>query len=166
VCCGTAHLTLPARDTYLALVHARLVLVAAMAAVFTVTATASPAAMTTLKATLSGKYLHTTSSGSGSVTVTLTSSKVCWRFSYSGIDKPNDSGIHIAPPPSPAKHTRSVFPFTATTSTKPGCVPVDKWGPSSRGWAAKIAAEPSRYYVIVTTDKYRYGAIGGALRRG
>jgi CHRD domain len=135
-------------------------------ALFAGAASAATSGTVVLKAQLTGKYLHTTSPGSGTATVTITATKVCWRFSYRGIDTPDDSGIHIAPPPAAGKHKTSVFPFTASTSTKPGCVAVNKWGPSSAGWATKIAAEPSRFYVIIATTKYPQGAIGGRLGRG
>lgn len=118
-----------------------------------------------LKANLTGKYLGTTSTGSGTATITITGSKVCWKFVYRGLDKPGDSGVHVAPPPSPGKHKTSVFPFTATTSPTPGCVAADHWGPSSAGWAQKIASDPTRFYVIIGTVKYPQGAIGGSLRR-
>jgi hypothetical protein len=143
----------------------RVLLGAVIAAAATSSALASAAERTTLRATLTGRYLHTGSTGSGSAVITITSSRVCWKFSYRGIGTANDSGVHIAPPPVPAKHTHAVFPFTATTSTKPGCVAVTKWGPSGASWAAKIAANPSRYYVIIATKTYRYGAIGGVLHR-
>lgn len=124
------------------------------------------AAVTVLKATLTGKYLHTTSTGTGTATITIKPGQVCWRFTYRGLDTPGDSGVHIAPPPAPGKHKTSVFPFTATTSTTPGCVSADHWGPSSAAWAQKIAADPARFYVIVATTKYPQGAIGGVLHSG
>jgi len=125
---------------------------------------AAPGGVTVLEAKLTGPYLHTTSSGAGSATITFTSSKVCWKFSYRGLDKPGDSRIHIVPPPPPGKHKTSVFPFTATTSTAPGCVAPNHWGRSSAGWAQKIAADPGRFYVIIGTAEYPQGAIGGVLR--
>jgi hypothetical protein len=121
---------------------------------------------TVLRATLTGRYLHTTSPGSGTATITITASKVCWKFSYRGLDTPNDSGIHVAPPPRAGVHKTSVFPFTATTSQAHQCVSPTKWGPNGPSWLTKIAANPGRFYVIVATTKYPQGAIGGALRRG
>lgn len=126
---------------------------------------AAPATAIVLKANLTGKYLGTTSTGSGTVTITFTVSKVCWKFTYRGLDKPGDSGIHIAPPPAAGKHKTSVFPFTANTSMAPGCVAANHWGPSSAGWAQKVAADPGRFYVIIGTAKYPQGAIGGPLHR-
>jgi CHRD domain-containing protein len=127
-------------------------------------ASAAPTGNTLLRATLSAKYLHTTSTGSGTAIVTVTPTKVCWKFTYRGLDQAGDSGIHIVPPPAAGKHKHSVFPFTASTSTTPGCVSKTKWGPSGPGWVDKIVANPSHFYVIVATKKYPQGAIGGVLR--
>jgi hypothetical protein len=127
------------------------------------TGSRSQTAVTVLKATLTGKYLHTSSTGTGTATITFKPDQVCWKFSYRGLEKPDDSGVHITPPPAPGKHKRSVFPFTATTSRAASCVPADHWGPSSAGWAQKITADPARFYVIVATAKYPQGAIGGVL---
>lgn len=134
---------------------------------FTVTVgrTASSAASGTvvLKATLTGAYLHTTSNGTGTATVTVTGTKVCWKLAYRGLDQAGDSGIHIVPPPPPGKHKTSVFPFTASTSTAPGCVARTRWGPADAAWIDRIVADPSHFYVIVATKKYPQGAIGGPL---
>ncbi len=127
-------------------------------------AAGAPKSDVVLKATLTGRYLHTTSTGSGTVTVTVKSTKVCWKFAYKEIDQAGDSGIHVVPPPAPGKHKRSVFPFTASTSTAPGCVGKTAWGASGANWLGKIVANPSRFYVIIATKKYPQGAIGGALR--
>lgn len=120
---------------------------------------------TVLTASLTGKYLHTTSRGAGTATITITSAKVCWRFRYRGLDQPGDSGIHIAPPPAPGVHSHSVFPFTATTSQKGSCVATTAWGAAGPTWVAKIAARPGRFYVIIATRKYPQGAVGGVLTR-
>jgi len=122
-------------------------------------------ATTVLKATLTGKYLHTTATGAGTATITIAPSKICWKFSYSGLHKPNDSGIHIAPPPAAGTHKKSVFPFTATTSQTHQCVSPTKWGPSGPAWMTKITTHPGRFYVIIATAKYPQGAIGGLLKR-
>jgi hypothetical protein len=119
-----------------------------------------------LKARLTGAYLRTTSAATGTATITIAPSKVCWKFSYRRLDKPNDSGIHIAPPPAAGKHKTSVFPFTATTSQAHQCVSPTKWGPNGPSWLAKIAANPGRFYVIIATTKYPQGAIGGVLKLG
>jgi CHRD domain len=119
---------------------------------------------TVLKATLTGSYLHTTSTGAGTATITFTPSQVCWKFAYHGLDTPNVSGIHIAPPPAAGQHKHSVLPFTATTSEARGCELPTKWGGASGPkWIAKIEANPGRFYVIIGTSKYPFGAIGGVL---
>jgi CHRD domain len=128
-------------------------------------ADARPASSVVLKATLTGRYLHTTAHGTGTATITFTATKACWRFSYSGIDTPNISGIHVAPPPPGGYHKLSVFPFTATTSKSPGCEKLDRWGAVDAAWAPKIVANPSRFYVIIGTGQYPNGAIGGVLHR-
>jgi len=126
---------------------------------------AAPADAVVLKARLTAKYLGTSSRGSGTAKITITAARVCWQLSFRGLDKTGDSGIRVAPPPAAGTRKRSVFPLTTNTSTKPGCVPVSRWGPSSAGWAAKIAANPSAFYVSIATAKYRNGAIGGRLTR-
>lgn len=143
----------------------RVVLALGTVVALTLAASASPAANAVLIATLTGNYLHTTSAGSGSATITLTADKVCWKFAYRGLDKPEDSGIHIVPPPPPGKHKTSVFPFTTATSTAAGCVATTHWGAADAAWVDKIVADPSHFYVIIATKKYPQGAIGGALHR-
>jgi len=118
-----------------------------------------------LKATLTGHYLHTTAHGTGTATITFTATKACWKFTYTGIDTPNISGIHVAPPPPGGYHKLSIFPFTATTSKAPGCEKLDRWGAQDAAWAPKIVANPSRFYVIIGTGRYPNGAIGGVLHR-
>jgi hypothetical protein len=142
---------------------AALIALAAVGASVAPTGAARSAATTVLKATLTGPYLHTTAKGHGTATITFTDSKACWKFTYSGIDTPNISGIHVVPPPPGGYHKLSVFPFTAYTSQKPGCERLDRWGASGPGWAKKIAANPSHFYVIIGTGRYPNGAIGGAL---
>ena len=107
------------RSHALGLCAATLVL-AATAAHIGSAAASSTSSSVVLKATLTGTYLHTTAIGTGTATITFTGTKSCWKFSYSGIDTPNVSGIHITPPPDPGLHKQSVFPFTAATSTAPG----------------------------------------------
>jgi hypothetical protein len=136
----------------------------ALAVGVAISAVAASSGNIVLKAALTGKYLHTTSTGTGTAIVTVTPTKVCWKFNYKGLDQAGDSGIHIVPPPAAGKHKHSVFPFTASTSTAPGCVSKTRWGPSGPGWVDKILANPSHFYVIVGTKKYPQGAIGGVLR--
>jgi CHRD domain-containing protein len=140
------------------------VLIACLAA-----AGSAPAAIKTdvvLRATLTGKYLHTTSTGSGTATITVRPTKVCWKFAYKGLDQARDSGIHIVPPPAAGTHKTSVFPFTASTSTAPSCVSRVAWGTNDAKYVDKITADPAHFYVIVATEKYPQGAIGGVLRPG
>jgi CHRD domain len=120
-----------------------------------------------LKATLTGGYLHTSSTGVGTATITITPTQVCWKFAYHGLDTLNISGIHVAPPPAAGKHKTSVFPFTATTSEARQCEAPTKWGGANGPkWLAKIEATPNRFYVIIGTTKYPQGAIGGVLSAG
>jgi hypothetical protein len=122
---------------------------------------------TVLKATLTSKYLHTTSTGAGTATITITPAQVCWKFAYHGLDTPNISGVHIAPPPAAGVHTRSVLPFTATTTEARGCELPTKWGGANGPkWIAKIEANPGLFYVIIGTTDYPKGAIGGVLHTG
>ena len=119
-----------------------------------------------LTASLTGKYLHTTAAGAGTATITIKQTKVCWKFAYNGLDKGEDSGIHVVPPPPPGAHKTSVFPFTASTSTAPDCVGRTAWGANDAKWVDKIVAAPSHFFVIIATKKYPQGAIGGALSGG
>jgi len=136
----------------------------AAGAIFAGSAAAGSGSTVTLKATLSGRYLHTSSPGSGTVKVTIGPTQLCWNFTFSGTDAPNISGIHVAPPPPAGYHKLSVLPFTATTkSGKQECERLDRWSASGPTWAKKIAATPSKFYVIIGTDRYPNGAIGGAL---
>jgi type IV secretory pathway TrbL component len=97
-------------------------------------ASATPATSTVLRARLTGAYLHTTSKGSGTAKITFKGGDVCWKFAYSGLDTPGDSGVHVAPPPAAGVHKTSVFPFTASTSSAAGCVAADHWArPARRG---------------------------------
>jgi len=142
---------------------AALIVLAPAAAAVAAASVAAGSAGTVLKATLTGHYLHTTAKGHGTATITITATKACWKFSFSGLDTPNISGIHIVPPPPGGYHKLSVLPFTAYTSQQPGCEKLDRWGASGPGWAEKIAANPSHFYVIIGTARYPNGAIGGAL---
>jgi CHRD domain len=141
----------------------RICLAALFCASCVVSAESAASGNVVLKATLTGAYLHTTSTGSGTATVKITPTMVCWKLTYKGLDQPGDSGVHIVPPPPPGKHKTSVFPFTATTSTAPGCDSRTKWGSNDQKWVEKIVADPAHFYVIVGTAKYPQGAIGGAL---
>ena len=126
-------------------------------------ASAGPASTVVLKATLTGPYLHTTAKGTGRPRSRSTPGSEL-EVHLNGIDPPNISGIHVAPPPPAGYHKTSVFPFTARTSSKPGCETLDRWGgPQGPKWAAKIVANPGAFYVIIGTGRYPNGAIGGVL---
>jgi hypothetical protein len=112
---------------------------------------------TMLTAKLTGSYLHASPKGSGTARITLTADKVCWKFTYTGIDAPGDSGIHHVPPPSPGKHKTSNLPFVSPTTTKPGCAAAN---PTQ---VELVLAHPGDYYVIVASKTYPQGAIGGVL---
>ena len=147
--------------------HAASLLAAALAAVVV----AAPDALagggtTTLKATLTGGYLHTTSRAGGIATITISPTRACWKFSFHGISKPGVSGIHVAPPAPHGEHTRSVFPFTGSTSQALQCEAPTRWGNGGPAWLAKILANPGRFFVIVGDDEgYPAGAIGGVLHK-
>src|SRR5262245_27834310 len=148
------------------MIRAATVLVAFLAVGAVGSALAASQTDVVLKATLTGKYLHTTSTGSGTATITVKPTKVCWKFAYKGLDPAGDSGIHIVPPPAPGTHKTSVFPFTASTSTAPGCVSRTAWGANDAKYVDRIVADPSHFYVTVATKNYPQGAIGGVLRTG
>jgi hypothetical protein len=138
---------------------------AAVCAMAFVSAASPTGGTTTLKAMLTGGYLHTTSHGGGSATITISPTKVCWTFSFHGIGKPGVSGIHVAPPAPHGAHTRSVFPFTGTTSQAHQCETPTRWGSAGPAWLAKILADPGHFFVIVGDDNgYPAGAIGGVLQ--
>jgi hypothetical protein len=141
------------------------ILAIALFAILAASAAAHRAGTVVLRATLTPRYLHSSSAGAGTATLTFTATRACWKFSYHGLDTVNVSGIHVAPAPADGSHTTSVLPFTATTSTKPGCEPLDRWSPQGPKWAQKILASPGKFYVIVGTAHYPNGAIGGQLHR-
>ena len=139
--------------------------IAAVGWTMAIVSIASPAGgTTTLKATLTSGYLHTTSRGGGSATITISPTRVCWKFSFHGITKPGVSGVHVAPPSPHGAHTRSVFPFTGSTSQALQCEAPTRWGNAGPAWLAKILANPGGFFVIVGDDAgYQAGAIGGVL---
>ena len=148
------------------MIRAATIFVAFLVAGAVGSAAAAPKTDVVLKATLTGRYLHTTSTGSGTATITVKPTKVCWKFAYKSLDQAGDSGIHIVPPPAAGTHKTSVFPFTASTSQAPACESKTKWGASGPAWVDKFVVNPSHFYVIIATKKYPQGAIGGVLRRG
>ncbi len=94
--------------------------------------------------------------GKGSAKLTLEPSKgkLCFKLSWSGIDKPTASHIHsgkrgVAGP--------VVIPIFGGTAKHSGCVP------ASKSLLEKIIAKPSGYYVNIHTTKYPGGALRGQL---
>ena len=108
-----------------------------------------------LTAKLSGRYLHNPG-GSGTARLTFTGNRVCWQFTYKGIGKRLESGIHKAPPPPAGQRKHSVLPFTAHT-TRHGCVT------ALSAAVEAVLANPGAYYVDIHTAAYPKGAIGGRL---
>ena len=99
------------------------------------------------------------SKAKGTVNVTITGTKVCWKFTgVSGIDKPVVSHIHKG---------------TAKTANGPVVVPL---GGQVRGQGlhrhprrrstSAIVKNPKGYYVNIHTAKYPNGAIRGQLHAG
>jgi len=119
-------------------------------------ALATGSATTTLKAKLLGtvEVPKGSPTGKGTATITITGSKVCWKFTFSGIDKPLASHIHKAPA---GKAGPIVVPFGGAFKSS-GCTTAP-----SAGLAKAIAAHPSAYYVNIHTKKYPAGAIRGQL---
>ena len=89
--------------------------------------------------------------GTGTATITITGSKVCWRFTYRGIGKPLASHIHKAPR---GKAGAVVVPLGGAFKPS-GC--------TTSAIAKAIAANPSAYYVNIHTAKFPAGAIRGQL---
>ncbi len=91
--------------------------------------------------------------GSGAATITITGSKVCWKFTFSGIGKPLVSHIHKAPL---GKAGPVVVPLGGAFKPS-GC--------TTSAIAKAIAATPSAYYVNIHTAKFPAGAIRGQLSK-
>jgi hypothetical protein len=91
--------------------------------------------------------------GKGTATITISGGKVCWKFTFSGIDKPTASHIHKAA----AGAAGPVLVPLGAAFKAAGCTTA----PASviKG----IVAHPSRYYVNIHTAKFPGGAIRGQL---
>lgn len=111
-----------------------------------------------LTAKLSGSYLHASPTGSGTAKLTVTGSRVCWQFTFKGIDKPTVSGIHGTPPPPAGQRKTSIIPFVANFKAS-GCVQ------RNADRIKALLAGPSRFYVDIHSVKYPNGAIGGQLHK-
>jgi CHRD domain len=136
----------------------RLIAAAAVAAVLVPVALARPGATTSLTANLTGGAEVPKGSplGKGTSTITITGGRVCWKSTFSGIDKPTASHIHkggvgvagpVVVPLGPA-----FKPSGCTTA--PAAV------------TKAIVAHPSLYYVNIHTAKFPAGAIRGQLAAG
>ena len=109
---------------------------------------------------LSGKseIPKTTSKAKGTVNVTNSGTKVCWKFTgVSGFDKPVVSHIHKG---------------TAKTANGPVVVPLgDRYAAkgctvSTPAIAGAIVKNPKGYYVNIHSTKYPNGAVRGQLHAG
>ena len=133
-----------------------IVLLAVIGVAVPAVALASRSATLKFAATLSGKseLPKAAPKGKGSVTITITGNKVCWKFvSVGGIDKPIVSHIH--------KGTSTVSgPVVVPLGGKyaaSGCIA------STSATVKAIEKNPKGYYVNVHTAKYPNGAIRGQL---
>ena len=131
----------------------RLIVLLAMIAV----AFASRSGTVKFQASLSGRseIPKRTSKAKGTVDVTITGTKVCWKFTgVSGFDKPVVSHIHKG---------------TARTANGPVVVPLgDRY--AARGCTTSTSAidraivkNPKGYYVNIHSAKYPNGAVRGQL---
>ena len=129
-----------------------------IAAVIPTLAFGSASATTKLSAKMSGgvEVPKGSPTGRGTATVTITGTKVCWTFSYSGIDKPLVSHIHKAPT---GKAGPIVVPLGGAFKTA-GCTTAP-----SATIAKAIVANPGAFYVNIHTKKYPAGAIRGQLSK-
>ena len=116
------------------------------------------ASATKLAATLSGgvEVPKGAPTGKGTATVTISGSKVCWKFTYSGIDKPLASHIHKG---GVGKAGPVVVPLGGTFQAT-GCTTAP-----SAAIANAIGANPGAFYVNIHTKKYGAGAIRGQLSK-
>ena len=91
--------------------------------------------------------------GSGTATITITGSKVCWKFTFSGIGKPLAAHINKAPQ---GRAGPILVPLGGAFKTV-GC--------TTSALANAIAAKPGAYYVNIHTAKFPAGAIRGQLAK-
>jgi hypothetical protein len=140
-------------------VRLRLVALAVLAAaVVPVAAFGAAGSTTKLTTSLTGsaEVPKGAANGHGTATVTITGSKVCWKFTgVTGIDKPMVSHIHkgkagVAGP--------VVVPLGGAYKPS-GCTA------AAAAVAKAIVANPARYYVNIHTAKHPAGAIRGQLKK-
>lgn len=110
---------------------------------------------TTLKTALAGKNETPKGAptGKGTATVTFTGTKVCWKFTFNGIDKTTAAHIHKGKPGTAGP---VVIPFGGTFKSS-GCTK------ASASLIKAILKNPSAYYVNIHTVKFPGGAIRGKL---
>ena len=127
------------------------VLVAASVPAFALGSTSA----TTLTTKMSGgvEVPKGSPTGKGTARITITGTKVCWKYTFSGIDKPLVSHIHKAPAGKPGP---VVVPLGGAFKAS-GCTT------ATAALAKAIAAHPTAYYVNIHTKKYPAGAIRGQL---
>jgi hypothetical protein len=137
-----------------------IVLLAVIGVAVPAVALASRSGTLKFEAYLSGKseLPKAAPTGKGTVKITITGTKVCWKFtSVGGIDKPIVAHIHQG---------------TSTTASGPVVVPLGgKYAASgciatTAAIAKAIAKNPKGYYVNIHTAKYPNGAIRGQLHAG
>ena len=130
---------------------------AVVAVVVPVVALGGARATTKLSATLSGavEVPKGSPTGKGTASVTITGTKVCWKFVFSGIGKPLASHIHKAPK---GKAGPVVVPFGSAFKAS-GCTT------TSAALAKAITSTPSAFYVNIHTAKYPAGALRGQLAK-
>ena len=135
----------------------RLRLVAAavvLAAVIPALALGSASVTTKLTATLTGaaEKPKGPASGKGTAAITISGTKVCWKFAFSGIGKPTAAHIHQLP------KGNVVVPFGGAFKAS-GCTT------ASAALSKAITANPGGYYVNIHTAQYPGGAIRGQLSK-
>jgi hypothetical protein len=136
-----------------------IVLLAVIGVAVPAVALASRAKQLEFEAYLSGKseLPKAAPKGKGSVKVTITGNKVCWKFtSVSGIDKPVVSHIHKG---GATVSGPVVVPLGGKYAAK-GCVA------STGATVTAIEKNPKGYYVNIHTATYPNGAIRGQLHAG
>ena len=137
-----------------------ILLLAAIAVAVPAVALASPTSSLRFGATLLGKseVPNGAPSGKGSATITITGTKVCWKFTgVKGIDKVTASHIHIG---KAGTSGNVVVAFFAGSLKTTGCVA------STSATVKAIEKNPAAFYVNVHTVKYPAGAIRGQLHAG
>ena len=96
--------------------------------------------------------------GSGTVNLTITGQKVCWKFTkIKGIDKPLFSHIHKGK----AGTSGPIYIPLGANYKASGCTTAPKTSPTGA-----IAKNPKGFYVNIHTKKYPGGAIRGPLHAG